>query len=188
MPIGTDLRPPLTYLTRLPIQSALTKSPTLEGPRHLHPILDTLCVELLATCPLRCLHCSASASPSRRSLLPQDVVKAGLFALKSLEEIYFSGGEPFLYPDLPDLVRVATTVAKHVIVYSSGTFQSFDGLRAIPPDRLRLAATAGVRRIDVSFYAANAVEHDAITQAPGSFASTGVAPLRWTLDHWARCP
>lgn len=131
--------------------------------------LHTLCVEVTARCPLRCMHCSANAAPERTEMLDARIFEQRLTELGCLSELYLSGGEPFEHSALEALVRAARTVARTVVVYTSGVRMRPAGNESLPAESLRAVVQAGVSRLDVSLYAARAEDHDAVTQIPGSF-------------------
>lgn len=134
--------------------------------------LDTLCIEMTLRCPLRCVHCSASAAPDRTEMLPAPLLISRLAELDGLQEIYLSGGEPFEHPQFPLVVRAARRAAQRVVAYSSGTHRTGLGMAPLPQAQFVEALAAGLSRIDLSFYAADAVVHDEVTRVPGSFAAT----------------
>ncbi len=68
--------------------------------------LETLWFQVSGTlCNLRCTHCFISCSPENESLKMMDTetvfgyLKAA--SEQGVKEIYFTGGEPFLHPDMP---------------------------------------------------------------------------------------
>jgi MoaA/NifB/PqqE/SkfB family radical SAM enzyme len=134
--------------------------------------VDTLCIELTATCPLRCIHCSANAAPERKERLPAWRLAKALSEVEKLDSVYLSGGEPFEHPELESIIRAASQVAENVVVYSSGVRIGSAGNESIPEETIHAVAKAGASRIDLSFYAARAEAHDAITATPGSFMYT----------------
>ncbi|MGH7556462.1 MAG: radical SAM protein, partial [Gemmatimonadota bacterium] len=79
----------------------------------LHPgPLDALWFQVTGTvCNIRCAHCFISCSPTNRSFdyLSMDDVERRLE--ESLElgvrEYYFTGGEPFLHPDIVEILERA---------------------------------------------------------------------------------
>ncbi|MGH7550416.1 MAG: radical SAM protein, partial [Gemmatimonadota bacterium] len=79
----------------------------------LHPgPLDALWFQVTGTvCNIRCAHCFISCSPTNRSFdyLSLDDVERRLE--ESLElgvrEYYFTGGEPFLHPDIVEILERA---------------------------------------------------------------------------------
>lgn len=132
----------------------------------------TLCVELTSKCPLRCIHCSASAAPERLEMLGAEMFEQRVLGLDHLEEIYLSGGEPFEHPTLARIVRSARRAAGAVVIYSSGVQIRPDGNEPLALEALRAVTAAGASRLDVSLYAASAEEHDAVTLTPDSFELT----------------
>jgi MoaA/NifB/PqqE/SkfB family radical SAM enzyme len=135
-------------------------------------LIDTLCIELTARCPLRCVHCSANAAPGRFESLPARLLVEQLGLLGGLREIYLSGGEPFEHPELEQVVQAAARVAPVVVAYTSGTAWREGGIEPLSEQSLRAAREAGLTRADFSVYAAESGAHDAVTLSPGSFEAT----------------
>jgi MoaA/NifB/PqqE/SkfB family radical SAM enzyme len=133
--------------------------------------VDTLCIEVTTRCPLRCVHCSADASPDRTDLFPAAVYESVVGRLSALQAVFLSGGEPFDHPELERFVEVSRRAAREVVIYSSGTQRSSG--RAIPLYEERLASVAirGLSRIDLSVYSNRPEEHDAVTRTGGSFTA-----------------
>lgn len=69
-----------------------------------------LLVHLLKKCNLRCQHCYIEAGPEGQGVLPVQLVKSHLGDLGKLGigRVFISGGEPFLYRKLPDVLRYIT--------------------------------------------------------------------------------
>lgn len=135
-----------------------------------HP--DTICIELTNGCPLRCVHCSASASPFGVDRLPIGVLVQKLQQLPRLREIYLSGGEPFTHPDFHALLDRSFSLAETVVVYSSGVDHTPVGTTPLSFAELVRAHAAGLSRIDLSLYGASAESHEVVTKTPGSFEAT----------------
>jgi len=144
--------------------------------------IDTLCIEIISRCPLRCVHCSANASPERTERLSQSAFSALLRELGAVEELFLSGGEPFEHPELATFIDAARSVAKRVVVYSSGVRLDDSGHRALHSDEIRRAAIAGMTRVDISLYAASPALHDEVTTLSGSFALTLESAARLRRD------
>jgi MoaA/NifB/PqqE/SkfB family radical SAM enzyme len=132
----------------------------------------TACIELTTRCPLRCVHCSAAASPEGETFLDAPLITSYLAARAPFAEVYVSGGEPFAHPNHLSVIKAARRVADDVVIYSSGTWTDDTGITAIPVPILLAAQDAGASRIDVSLYAASATAHEAVTGVPGSFNAT----------------
>ncbi len=136
-------------------------------------LVDTLCIELTARCPLRCIHCSAQATPKRFEFLPAGLLSEQLLTVSGLREIYLSGGEPFEHPEFIEVVRAASQVAPVVVAYSSGTLlQNSSTPTPLPEQILAEVRDAGLGRIDFSLYSAKSAKHDTVTHVPGSFETT----------------
>jgi len=120
-------------------------------------------------CNLACRHCFNSSGPRNPWLRGLDaaVVRRYIAEAQDLgvREFYFTGGEPFLHPELPALLESALGVAPTTVL-TNGTL--IDEAMA---DRLaRIAADAAYSvEIRISLDAPNAADNDAI-RGRGSFA------------------
>ncbi len=82
----------------------------MTAPRVQLASLDTLWFQVAGTlCNLACTHCFVSCSPTNRTheMLPLDQVRAHLDDAERLgvREYYFTGGEPFLNPELEAILE-----------------------------------------------------------------------------------
>jgi len=74
-------------------------------------------------CNLRCVHCYASADPSPH---PDELTtEEGMALLEDLAQfgcpvVLFSGGEPFMRPDILDLIHKAVTLGLRAVVSTNG--------------------------------------------------------------------
>ncbi|MFO0672212.1 MAG: TIGR04053 family radical SAM/SPASM domain-containing protein [Polyangiaceae bacterium] len=131
-----------------------------------HPLL--VIWELTQACDLACVHCRASAVPSRD---PRELDTAeGKRLLDSVAEmktplVVFTGGDPAKRDDLAELVRYGASLGLIMAVTPSGT-GLFTG------ERLRELKDAGLARLAVSIDGPDATSHDAFRRVPGSFAHT----------------
>ncbi len=133
--------------------------------------LRTLWFQVTGTlCNLACRHCFNSSGPRNPWLGSLDVATVvryiGEAEALGVREFYFTGGEPFLHPDLVRMVEAALAVAP-VTVLTNGTLIDED-----LADRLaRTAGAAGYSlEIRVSLDAPTAKENDAV-RGRGSFAA-----------------
>ncbi|MHB0995342.1 MAG: radical SAM protein [Elusimicrobiales bacterium] len=122
-------------------------------------------IELTRRCPLSCRHCylpetrgravaCAELSTSQWGKILAQLARAGGLYL------VFTGGEPLLRPDLPELCRRAKKLNFDVRVFSTGL--------GLTPGLAREFKAAGVSGFEISFYGRPAV-HDGITGLEGSF-------------------
>lgn len=131
--------------------------------------LGQLDIELTERCNNDCIHCSinrpANDAEARAREMTTEQVKdilrqaAGLGCL----QVRFTGGEPLLRPDLPELYLHARRLGMKVLLFTNArliTPRLADLLTRIPP----LVA------IEVTVYGMHAESYDAVTRVPGSFA------------------
>jgi hypothetical protein len=75
-------------------------------------------------CNLECTHCLVDASPRNHRLgfLGRDAVRGALEEAQTLgvKEVYFTGGEPFLHPEILELLETALAVAPTTVL-TNGT-------------------------------------------------------------------
>lgn len=126
------------------------------------------------SCNLKCAHCYAEATPlaapdelsrpEAESML-EDLARFGC------PVVLFSGGEPFLRPDLTELVRYTVKLGMRAVISSNGTLIS--GLKA------RELKRAGVSYIGISLDGLEDT-HDEFRGVPGAFRSAmqGIAMVR----------
>ena len=149
--------------------------------------LDTLWLQVTGTlCNLRCTHCFISCAPDNGSvpLMPRDQVLGALERATALgvRELYYTGGEPFLHPDIRLFIERGLGVAPVTVLtngilitqrqaawlgdlfarsrYSLDIRISLDGLTADQNDAVRGPGT-----------------FEKITRAIGRLAAHGLAPV-----------
>jgi len=122
-------------------------------------------VELTRRCPLSCLHCYLPETRGRAAAGPELDTRQWAGILRQLAGagalyLVFTGGEPLLRPDLPELCSIAKKLNFDVRIFSTGL-----GLTAGLAARLK---ASGVSAFELSFYGRPAA-HDAVTGLEGSF-------------------
>lgn len=110
--------------------------------------LDTLWLQVAGTlCNLRCTHCFISCSPANHSheMLSLETVKGFLEEARGLgvKEYYFTGGEPFLNPEILEMLEAAL-VQGPVSVLTNGVLIRPDTAR-----RLRQLSDASDYSLDL---------------------------------------
>lgn len=86
-------------------------------------MVKDLCFEIIQTCPNNCLFCSSCAGMDKTSIIEFDVFKRTIdhfMNLGGIEEISFSGGEPFLHPDLFKMIKYCKDLGIRVVLFTSG--------------------------------------------------------------------
>jgi molybdenum cofactor biosynthesis enzyme MoaA len=158
----------LFYLDAVPEHGVRVSAYPIQPLLH----LDALWIQVAGTvCNLSCTHCFDSSGPgvTRHDLLSRPEVAARVAEGMALgvREFYFTGGEPFLHPELlaileDTLAHAPCTVLTNGTLFTTGRVAA---LRALA-DRSRFAL-----EIRVSLEGATAGEHDRLRGA-GAFART----------------
>ncbi len=131
-----------------------------------------LLIHLLNRCNLLCQHCYLHAAPWRNTHLPLELVIRSLGEVEQLGigTIYLSGGEPFLYPELPEILAlVSQRQGFHLCVSTNGTL--------IGAAEAALLKSSGAS-VQVSIDGPEAY-HDRFRRSEGAFrrASDGILQL-----------
>jgi radical SAM protein with 4Fe4S-binding SPASM domain len=134
--------------------------------------LKELYVELSNYCLLECLHCSSLASPQGNTFIDISFMQKLLTEGKKLgaDNLFLSGGEPLLYPEIWDLLDFAIKLEYKIRIYSSGVIDGgFGKLQAVDYQYFKKLKHY-TEKVIFSLHGADAHIHDYITGRPGSFA------------------
>lgn len=129
-------------------------------------------VAMTHRCNLRCSFCyygcgsACSGKSEKREMSASEVgrVLEIIYHEAKTPSVSFTGGEPALRRDLPDLVRRAKNTGLRVNLITNGTL--------VTPVLARRLLDAGLDSAQVSLEGVTAATHDAITGVPGSFVKT----------------
>jgi MoaA/NifB/PqqE/SkfB family radical SAM enzyme len=128
-------------------------------------------------CNLRCTYCVAESSPrAPRRALPLEAVRRLVDEAAALgfARVYFTGGEPFLLPDIYAMLEVAAARLPCTVL-TNGML-----LRGSRLERLAAVAQPNLQ-VQVSLDGGSAAPHDAY-RGPGSWVQT-VAGIRLLLER-----
>jgi len=147
--------------------SAPSPHPPYEGRgRYLRPDrLREVWLHVSDRCNLACRHCLVSSGPAGEGGLDTEAMRGIIRQARDLgaETFYFTGGEPLLRRDLPELLNeVTATCSATAVVLTNGTLldgESVERLAALPEKRLFL---------QISLDGSSAERNDALRSA-GSF-------------------
>jgi Fe-coproporphyrin III synthase len=131
----------------------------------LPPQPGTLEIFLLNQCNLACRHCYMDAVTRPDKVLPKDLVFRSLGEMDQLGigSVYFTGGEPFLYPDLPEVLRYVSRMTDYgITLATNGTL--------IDKTAIHLLDNSGIR-VNVSVDGP-ADYHDRFRSSKGAFLKT----------------
>ena len=128
----------------------------------------TVAWEVTRACALACVHCRAMAQPQRS---PQELtLDECLRVVDQVAEIggpilVITGGDPFMRPDLWEIVAYARSRGLRVAISPSAT-------RLVTREALERCVEHGVARLHLSLDGPDAALHDAFRGVPGSFLRT----------------
>lgn len=130
--------------------------------------LRSLSINLFFKCNAKCLFCVVGVTGGERA--------TGEFSLAEVKEVLseghengcqrvtFCGGEPTIYPGLPDAVRYARDLGYRGIEIKT------NGIRLSSTKYTRDLADAGVNNFSISIHGPDAVTHDRLVGVPGAFS------------------
>jgi heme b synthase len=126
-------------------------------------------------CNLRCIHCRATAAPTRSpDELSTEESLALVDQIASLGQpiLVLSGGEPLYRPDIFQIASHASGRGLRVALATNGTL--------VTPQVARRIKDSGIRRVSVSLDGATEETHDDFRAIPGSFrqALRGIGNLK----------
>ena len=154
-------------------------SPTARYPEQPLFHLDALWIQVAGTlCNLACTHCFVSCGPGddRHAMMSRSEVRVRVAEALPLgvKEFYFTGGEPFLHPELFDILA-DTLVHGPCTVLTNGTLMGERRVEALAALARSARYTLEIR---VSLDGDTAATHDAF-RGPGNFdrAIAGVVLL-----------
>ena len=86
-------------------------------------MVKDLCFEIIESCPNNCKFCSSNSCIDKKQIISFEDFKRVIdyFINKGgIEELSLSGGEPFLHPNLFDMVEYATSRGIKTVIFTSG--------------------------------------------------------------------
>ena len=86
-------------------------------------MLKDLCFEIIQTCPNKCKFCSSNSSKDKKTIIPIEHFKRAVTHFINqggIGEISISGGEPFLHPDLFEMVKFCRDNGLRTVIFTSG--------------------------------------------------------------------
>lgn len=86
-------------------------------------MLNDLCFEIIQKCPNNCLFCSSVSSIDSINIVTLNNFKKTIdkfISLGGIKEISISGGEPFLHPDLFEMIEHCKNQNIKTVIYTSG--------------------------------------------------------------------
>ena len=97
-------------------------------------MLSEISIEILQRCPNRCIYCSSHSNPQATHIIPFDIIKNVIDDAKSLgcKTVCLSGGEPFLHPQILDIISYIAKQQLTCYVYTSGIYMKDEVYSSLP--------------------------------------------------------
>ena len=97
-------------------------------------MLSEISIEILQRCPNRCIYCSSHSNPQATHIIPFEIIKNVIDDAKSLgcKTVCLSGGEPFLHPQILDIISYIAKQQLICDVYTSGIYMKDEVYSSLP--------------------------------------------------------
>ena len=97
-------------------------------------MLSEISIEILQRCPNRCIYCSSHSNPQATHLIPFEIIKNVIDDAKNLgcKTFCLSGGEPFLHPQILDIISYIAKQQLTCYVYTSGIYMKDEVYSSLP--------------------------------------------------------
>ena len=97
-------------------------------------MLSEISIEILQKCPNRCIYCSSHSNPQATHIIPFEIIKNVIDDAKSLgcKTVCLSGGEPFLHPQILDIISYIAKQQLICYVYTSGIYMKDEVYSSLP--------------------------------------------------------
>ena len=125
-------------------------------------------IEICDICNLKCIHCYNESSINCINIMSLENFKKVCAKLKDIDinKIQIIGGEPFLHPNIKEILSYAAEIFESVEVFTNGTLLNKELLELIRQLRIKVA---------LSVYSYDSTQHDKVTQVNGSHKRTEMA-------------
>lgn len=97
-------------------------------------MLNEISIEILQKCPNRCIYCSSHSNPQATNIIPYNKIVSVIDDAKVLgcKTVCLSGGEPFLHPQILQIVEYISKKELACYIYSSGIYFNNEIYTSIP--------------------------------------------------------
>lgn len=138
------------------------------------------------SCNLGCTHCLVGSSPSGEEGMPTNELTELIRRAKALgvSQFYFTGGEPFLRPDLFQLCSFAIAGGSNVTILTNGTLinkETVKWLNALPPGSVRLQISLDGSKPEVNDPIRGRGSFESILRGIGKAVHVGLSPTVATV-------
>lgn len=97
-------------------------------------MLNEISIEILQRCPNRCTYCSSHSNPLASNIIPYERIVSVIDDAITLgcKQVCLSGGEPFLHPQILQIIEYIAKKQLSCYVYTSGIYLEGDEYSSIP--------------------------------------------------------
>lgn len=97
-------------------------------------MLSEISIEILQRCPNRCIYCSSHSNPQATHIIPIEIIKNIIDDAKNLgcKTVCLSGGEPFLHPQILEIISYIAKQQLICYVYTSGIYMKDEVYSSLP--------------------------------------------------------
>lgn len=135
-------------------------------------MLKEISIEVIRKCPNRCVHCSSLSSEECKEMISvekfMEVVDGG--KALGLKTVCFSGGEPFLHPDIIKMIDYVHSKELNCYIYSSGIYIDCMKNKTSIPEELLDKISGKVTKIIFNIEAVDECTYDIIMGTHGYFS------------------
>ncbi len=134
-------------------------------------MLKEISIEIIRKCPNQCLHCSSLSNSNCIEKISIDKFKSLIDSAKGLglKTVCFSGGEPFLHPDICDMINYVSGQGLNSYIYSSGIYLDQNGNRTAIPESILKQIANKVTKIILNIEAIDENVYDSIMGTKNCF-------------------
>lgn len=138
-------------------------------------MLKEISIEIIRKCPNRCMHCSSFSTEKCSEVIPFELFKDVVVGAKKmgLQTVCFSGGEPFLHPDIVKMVEFVHNQGINSYIYSSGIYMDDSNIRGPIPHQIFDQIANKVTKIIYNIEAAEENVYNIIMGTQGCFEFLG---------------
>lgn len=134
-------------------------------------MLKEISIEIIRKCPNRCIHCSSFSTEKCTEIIPFDLFRDVVIGAKrlGLRTVCFSGGEPFLHPNIVQMIKFVHEQGLRSFVYSSGIYMDNGKMCAAIPNYILDQIRDKVTKIIYNIEAAEESTYNIIMGTKGYF-------------------
>lgn len=134
-------------------------------------MLKDVSLEIIQRCLNNCVYCSSNACHDSKSILTLKTIKQCIDGVAELgaKRLCLSGGEPFLHPEIMEIVEYAVEKGLILNVYSSGIIGELGNEKALSDELLIQCKQKGLNRIMFNLQAMSENVYDNIMQTRNNF-------------------